>query len=807
MATRVNPPKKVRLACRRCRDRRIKCDGEVPACTNCAKAGAVCLDVDKQNSGLLVPRNFAGSARARIQWLEAIIREHLPDVDLTLGPQVNSYSEPSASSAAERDNQQGDDDDDDGRLSSPAVSGAPRSLSQGRTPSSTPRASLKRPAEAASSAEHDESIPEQAHSVAMNLGMLSLNSDSSQRHYLGSSSGLLFTNLIGASPSTPGSSYAADAETFQAARAEWFDDGAAIDLTRQYYRSLHAFLKQELPRKEDALVLVHTYIRWVHPDYPVLEPSSLISGLNALYSCASQLAEDDPYMDGWPTMLETFRWNGRPMTPHDRSQEHVSMPVIAFIIFMVFNIAAIVKVRSRHYEYPPERYYHAAAHFSKHAFSHISLSSIQALVCLIVHSIFTPSDVSLWTLIHIGLAHCVELGTHREQPATTASDIAYQQIRKFVFYTIYSLDRSVSSIQGRPLGFRDETFDIKMPDPQGSDAGYMDESIPFSFSVAVTRYATSHFELDRIVSSIKLLFYHLPGTSTWFPQTKAPLEDQERIRVSLDEWWARTSGADFAPGGLDDRQRRIWQLKLKVRYHSTMVMLFQPSQVIREPSSESLQICFNHASAILYEYRMLHDLHGIHHGWRTVQNIFAAGATLIYSFWTSSIVRRNASTADLSRSLRTCSNLLTLGGEWWPSVKKGQTSFGSLADLTIRKLYTENTPSKHPRLQGHDIVAAESNGISRTSGTSSQTQPIFEKPQIGSYEQPAWYDPALSTPYNQEAWHGAAYQSIESTVETGISAEIESFLADFDRSEFSWSFPLNDLGDEPGIGHVPSYLD
>lgn len=38
--------------------------------------------------------------------------------------------------------------------------------------------------------------------MALNLGMLSLNSDSSQRHYLGSSSGVLFTNLIGASPSS-----------------------------------------------------------------------------------------------------------------------------------------------------------------------------------------------------------------------------------------------------------------------------------------------------------------------------------------------------------------------------------------------------------------------------------------------------------------------------------------------------------------------------------------------------------------------------------------------------------------------------
>lgn len=36
-----------------------------------------------------------------------------------------------------------------------------------------------------------------ARSVAIDLGMLSLQSDSRQQHYLGSSSGLLFTKLVG----------------------------------------------------------------------------------------------------------------------------------------------------------------------------------------------------------------------------------------------------------------------------------------------------------------------------------------------------------------------------------------------------------------------------------------------------------------------------------------------------------------------------------------------------------------------------------------------------------------------------------
>ncbi|KAM0324785.1 hypothetical protein ACHAQA_007749 [Verticillium albo-atrum] len=116
------------------------------------------------------------------------------------------------------------------------------------------------------------------------------------------------------------------------------------------------------------------------------------------------------------------------------------MPTVAFILFMVFNIAAIVKVRSRVYEFPPEKFYKAALRFSAECFSQISLTSIQAVVMLITHSLLTPTETNLWTLVHVALAHCVELGIHREPPVVENVDLDYQELRRFTFFTIYSLD-------------------------------------------------------------------------------------------------------------------------------------------------------------------------------------------------------------------------------------------------------------------------------------------------------------------------------------------------------------------------------
>ncbi|OLN92784.1 Positive regulator of purine utilization 5 [Colletotrichum chlorophyti] len=759
---------------------------------------------------------FASAARARIQWLEDIIRQRLPDVDISLGPQIDAFPDPKGSAAVSAV-----DHDDEATSTSSPQSGHASTQPVGRNlnPGSQRVPSLKRSAEAAGAYDHDDQFPDRARSVAMNLGMLSLSTDSNQKHYLGSSSGVLFTNLIGACPSSAGTTPAVLLEDVQAQgpMSEWHDNSVPTTVSQQYNRSLHMLLRQELPKKEDAVKLIHTYVRWIHPDFPVLEPASLLSALDALYSTFTCSLDDDPFPHGWPSTIQAFRWNGRQRMPSDNSIFTVPMPVVAFTLFMVFNIAAIVKVRSRVYEFPPERFYRAALHFSKDCFSQISLSSIQALVMLIAHSMLTPAEVNLWTLIHIGLAHCVELGIHREPPAPTETgDYENQQIRRMTFFTIYSLDRSVSSIQGRPLGFRDETFDVKLPENYSARRGAGDSPIPTSFNSAVLRFARYQFELDRVVSDVKLQLYHLPTESSWFSLPQDPMAQQERIKNQLVAWWKRVSEEPFDYPGLDNRQRRMWRLKLKIKYHSTMVMLFQPSQAIRTPSSESLQICYNNAASMLQDYSALHDMHGLHHGWRTVQSIFAAGATLIYTFWTCATVRQSASTADLSRTLRACSALLTVGGEWWPSVKKGQRSFGAIVDLTIRKLYTGNMPSKNPRLYmplsadrlddgQDDMRQAEQGQVYDATG---QHGGLSHMPLNGS--EASWHpipgsSVGMAHPQAQGhvQWQGVYPDGAFHAETNDYVPEIETFLADFDKSEFSWSFPLAGIADPYEMGNFP----
>lgn len=62
---------KVRVACQRCRVRRIKCDGGASSCTNCSRAGVECIDADARYGDTLIPRKYVNPC------IQAILDEFL----------------------------------------------------------------------------------------------------------------------------------------------------------------------------------------------------------------------------------------------------------------------------------------------------------------------------------------------------------------------------------------------------------------------------------------------------------------------------------------------------------------------------------------------------------------------------------------------------------------------------------------------------------------------------------------------------------------------------------------------------------
>lgn len=219
-------------------------------------------------------------------------------------------------------------------------------------------------------------------------------------------------------------------------------------------------------------------------------------------------------------------------------------------------------------------------------------------------------------------------------------------------------------------------------------------------------YAIHRFKLDPIISEIKLLFYHLPSQLSAYAWPSHHESSQAAIRRKLEEW--RADLIAIAPSlhfDFEEQQQdyRIYEMKLMSQYFAAMIILHQPSQAIPQPSEQSLLICYQCAASRLNTYNDLYNADGYYQSWRSVQGVFSSGATMIYCLWTSNLVRSTIPMLNVMRDLRTCTNLLSVGGECWPSVKKGKESFGRAMDALLRSIDAarqENQVSQHESLEG-----------------------------------------------------------------------------------------------------------
>lgn len=286
-------------------------------------------------------------------------------------------------------------------------------------------------------------FPDEARSVALDLGLLTLNCDSRQTHYLGTSSGRLFTRLIGAGfPDA-----AAGAGSYRPPGSFPLQGSTKSGLyahTKPFKEScqlLYDNLKKSLPTKDDACLLLEVYFRNIHVDHPILHPRSLLLAVEALYQCAAADATTEIGHNGWPASVQPFAYNGE----HERSRHTDCTPITVFTatfhVFMVFTLAAIVRTRQRAYDFAPNHFHRVAMTADQHCFSSISLASLQATLLLVVHSLLRPTELNIWTLTYVSMAHCVDLGLHRSISDERGLSHATILTRKLLFFSVYHLDR------------------------------------------------------------------------------------------------------------------------------------------------------------------------------------------------------------------------------------------------------------------------------------------------------------------------------------------------------------------------------
>jgi hypothetical protein len=163
--------------------------------------------------------------------------------------------------------------------------------------------------------------------------------------------------------------------------------------------------------------------------------------VDALYICAAT----EPYSllqhNGWPDTLQSFDYNGEQHISNGRNLIPIPVEVATFQLFLVLSIGANLQIRRRMYRHNPETFFNSAMSLSDRVLSTITLPSLQATLLLLVHSLVVPGGCDLWTITRLAMAHCVDLGLHREVGERMKFSKLAVEMRRRTFFSVYSFDR------------------------------------------------------------------------------------------------------------------------------------------------------------------------------------------------------------------------------------------------------------------------------------------------------------------------------------------------------------------------------
>ncbi|KAM3505835.1 hypothetical protein MY11210_007795 [Beauveria gryllotalpidicola] len=227
-----------KLACLRCQRRKIRCDGDLPTCRNCRNAGAACTD------GLSVRvKDLPRALKSRIAWLESIVRQRCPDVNLENGqPQQNIDPAMLDMPALEPDT--GFD---------ASVADAPQTITGPHTSSQPPRPALEQVLGGNSASAHE-------------IGMLSLGASQDSR-YIGPSSGYFLARVM--LSKSRDSVSGTDTQNNN------------TDIPGELIESCTGPLP--LPPKRLAQRMCDAFFEFIHPQYPILHHQTTLDAVEHIY--------------------------------------------------------------------------------------------------------------------------------------------------------------------------------------------------------------------------------------------------------------------------------------------------------------------------------------------------------------------------------------------------------------------------------------------------------------------------------------------------------------------------------------------
>ncbi|KAL1999470.1 hypothetical protein VTN02DRAFT_4459 [Thermoascus thermophilus] len=338
-------------ACSRCRTAKIKCDGKLPACSACEKAGkAGSCSGAADEFAKVKERSYVASLEGYCERLERTIREV-------------------------RRRQQGLAAGDTGVVQESSIT----SISWGGTGEKAHRKEAS---------DIDDLVGD--------FGFLSVNATS--RDFRGITSNTSLAQLL---------------------------------LTVSTREPLPRFATRPLPPRHEVTPLIQFYFDNIFVQMPFFTETNFWTSVDAVYQDSGRFAKS---FDHW----------------------------IVRMVLAISSASLSHQRGSRNYQRAMSLV-SAALDYSEDVLHPGSIAGVQAILLLAQYSLVDPEHFRSWYLVGMAARVAVDLGLHQDPPAEVLTDDDRLDLRRRVFYGIYTLDRYISTASERAFSFSDDSVNVALP--------------------------------------------------------------------------------------------------------------------------------------------------------------------------------------------------------------------------------------------------------------------------------------------------------------------------------------------------------
>lgn len=590
-----------------------------------------------------LPRAHLADLRNRIAWLESIIKSRCPDIDLTQDAPTLVASESDAEDSEMMPGQDLTDRVEIPHALTDADGVEERNSSiraSGLTAEVPPSSETTKPAETR------RDIAIDSNTSTHQIGLIALGSGQDAR-YIGPSSGYFLARVL-----LQSSEKAPSIEPLHHSKSN-----AKLPLPCDLIDSVQGPLP--MPSREGATFLCESYFNVMHVQFPILHRPTFMSMLEQMYATK----EPDP--------------------------------VVSFQVFMVLAIGASVCSRISRPGILSDSYGIAAMRFFDQINVQNSLQGLQCLLLMSLYAMHSPSaKLSVWYLNYHCIAALLDLGLQRKIDTSSGVPLFEQEMRTRLFWSVYTLDRTIATTMGRPIGLRDEACELRLPQDI-SDNALVTSNTPAMFSNGSHMRISIHlFKLARINSEIKYIANSINrGAPPYALPCVADYQGwQEGILRSLDVWANEIPST--APG--ESHEHVLCQ----IRCHEIRMLVTRPSPAIPSPSADVLTQCYNSATKAVQLHDQLYKQDLLPASWTVLHSITMSAITMMYC------IRMVPSIADETpldvwmADISTCTNLLSAFGEHWSGAKRCRVIIDELGKVTTRLVKSRQSTTSPSTSQG-----------------------------------------------------------------------------------------------------------